>query len=708
MAERTLAGAIKIAYGLETAFVEDWLEYVSLSDGIFHFENGLAVDGGNVAINADRIDLSANVFTFNGEEITKDGHLVLTDRRFEVMTQAEYDALDEKKRDVMYFISDDDTYEFIMQTKQDKLTFDDVPVEDSENPVKSGGLYSELAKKANSEHGTFVWPTVAGSGINFDDPEEGVEEYVSFVGENRSVPRVMKLNVSFPTQEPLSQRNLQRLKDCEILVDEANFYWQKVEEDYYVFQFVSLWDFDEGISMVLNINKSTGVTSVSATEFAYASDVYTKSRVDSLLAAKQNALTFDLAPTANSNNPVTSGGIATAIANAVASAYKYKGSVASYDLLPTQGQSVGDIYNIETADPTHHISAGDNVAWNGTGWDLLSGFVDLGNYYDKQEIDSIVSTLPKLNERNVWTRDNKFDSVTSEDDNSYITISPALIDIGSENQSTGVGVNTLIGAHEIGYYTYNIGDSHSWVNTVLSFPKGKIGTIAIAEEHYTKSEVDSFLSGKADAVDLGTFESDADALAALDDVDDASPGDAIWWSVMRSSSDRSTYEAIWVSNSALFAFETRTTGSGNKRIVRHFVRAYRIGDGEFSSVGVDNDGNGNDIVSTYATKANPEFTGSILLPDGESYIDGDGLHMSDRDGGFSTLYFFGGDSDCPEISNLHIQSLHIDTIEQNYINFRDDYGQPVYVCFAGAERNVAFLDDLPPEATDAQIDAMFA
>ena len=43
------------------------------------------------------------------------------------------------------------------------------------------------------------------------------------------------------------------------------------------------------------------------------SNFYTKSEVDTLLAAKQNTLTFDSTPTANSNNPVTSGGIKTAL-----------------------------------------------------------------------------------------------------------------------------------------------------------------------------------------------------------------------------------------------------------------------------------------------------------------------------------------------------------------------------------------------------------
>ena len=67
----------------------------------------------------------------------------------------------------------------------------------------------------------------------------------------------------------------------------------------------------------------------------------------------------------------------------ISSVYKYKGSVETYAELPTEHQQVGDVYNVESADSAHGIKAGDNVAWNGTAWDVLSGTVDLSNYYDK-------------------------------------------------------------------------------------------------------------------------------------------------------------------------------------------------------------------------------------------------------------------------------------------------------------------------------------
>jgi len=58
---------------------------------------------------------------------------------------------------------------------------------------------------------------------------------------------------------------------------------------------------------------------------------------------------------------------------------KYKGTVASYSALPAS-PAQGDVYNITAADSTHGVKAGDNVAWTGSEWDVLSGTVDLSSY----------------------------------------------------------------------------------------------------------------------------------------------------------------------------------------------------------------------------------------------------------------------------------------------------------------------------------------
>lgn len=69
----------------------------------------------------------------------------------------------------------------------------------------------------------------------------------------------------------------------------------------------------------------------------------------------------------------------------VSSVYRYKGSVATYVALPTENLTVGDVYNVEAADSQNGVKAGDNVAWNGTTWDVLGGTVDLSAYVEKEE-----------------------------------------------------------------------------------------------------------------------------------------------------------------------------------------------------------------------------------------------------------------------------------------------------------------------------------
>lgn len=81
----------------------------------------------------------------------------------------------------------------------------------------------------------------------------------------------------------------------------------------------------------------------------------------------------------------------------MATAYVYRGSVDNYSDLPTAGQNEGDVYNIANADKNNNINAGDNVAWNGSSWDNLSGIVDLSNYVTKDGT-KVLSTNDFTNE----------------------------------------------------------------------------------------------------------------------------------------------------------------------------------------------------------------------------------------------------------------------------------------------------------------------
>lgn len=119
--------------------------------------------------------------------------------------------------------------------------------------------------------------------------------------------------------------------------------------------------------------------------------------------------------------------------------YQYKGSVATYANLPTTGQKVGDVWNIETADPDHGIKAGDNVAWDGAQWDTLGGNHDLSGY-------------AQLNSANTFTALNTF--------RANITVSNGTTAGSSGTVSFGVSptgetVQARIGTDDLGGLFYH-------------------------------------------------------------------------------------------------------------------------------------------------------------------------------------------------------------------------------------------------------------
>lgn len=76
----------------------------------------------------------------------------------------------------------------------------------------------------------------------------------------------------------------------------------------------------------------------------------------------------------------------------ISTVYKYKGTKTNFSELPTSGNNIGDVWNITNADTANHIKAGDNVVWDGSKWDNLSGTVDLSNYLQKGGKQTTTST----------------------------------------------------------------------------------------------------------------------------------------------------------------------------------------------------------------------------------------------------------------------------------------------------------------------------
>ncbi len=89
----------------------------------------------------------------------------------------------------------------------------------------------------------------------------------------------------------------------------------------------------------------------------------------------------------NTNNLVTSGAVNTAISSAVSSIYRYKGSVTNYSDLPTQNNCTGDTYNVTNS--YNNYPSGTNFAFNGQTWDGLGGAIDLTNFVDMTNSQTI-------------------------------------------------------------------------------------------------------------------------------------------------------------------------------------------------------------------------------------------------------------------------------------------------------------------------------
>ena len=110
---------------------------------------------------------------------------------------------------------------------------------------------------------------------------------------------------------------------------------------------------DWGYTKVTSANVSTIVTDIA----------YTKGQVDSTVSAINAKLT---------------------------NVYTYKGSVNYYANLPSEGMNVGDVYNVANSNEANGIKAGDNVAWNGSEWDVLAGDVDLSEYAMISTVSSMI------------------------------------------------------------------------------------------------------------------------------------------------------------------------------------------------------------------------------------------------------------------------------------------------------------------------------
>lgn len=142
--------------------------------------------------------------------------------------------------------------------------------------------------------------------------------------------------------------------------------------------------------------------------------------------------------------------------------YQYKGSVATYANLPTTGQKVGDVWNIETADPDHGIKAGDNVAWDGAQWDTLGGNHDLSGY-------------AQLNSANTFTALNAFraniivsNGTTAGSQGQIILgIKPQSATVQANIISSTTGALNYVATEKAGHY-FKVGNNTAYTSITIN------------------------------------------------------------------------------------------------------------------------------------------------------------------------------------------------------------------------------------------------
>ena len=229
-----------------------------------------------------------------------------------------------------------------LNTKQNTLTFDTTPKAGSTNPVTSGGIYNAI-KASGSISGDSL-AVVAKTGSYTDlintpslatDSSLGFTKLYSSSG-SRGDGTITQAGITELLSYKLDRENLAPIA---LSGEWSDIYNVPVAND-----------------------TTQGITKLYSTSGTNTDGAISQYGINNILAnyAKLTDIT---------------------------SAYRYKGTVDNYSDLPTV-HKVGDVYNIKNADVANKIKAGDNVVWNGTEWDNLSGVVDLSAYLTKAESDS--------------------------------------------------------------------------------------------------------------------------------------------------------------------------------------------------------------------------------------------------------------------------------------------------------------------------------
>ena len=310
-----------------------------------------------------------------------------------------------------------DVLQQLIGTKQDRLTFDTTPTENSQNPVQSGGIFAALAGKQDkltfdlqpTQYSTN--PVVSGALYNIFQAinslfPSGATSQNKLTDKQYVDGKVQEAAPNFDgvyqTVEQLNALTGMTVNDFAFVTSidadgntiYARYHYSGSEwvKDYEM----ASNSFTEAQWLAIN----SGITTLLVQKLA---DLPTSVELTDAFNAKQNVLTFDSTPTQGSQNPVTSEGIWNAILQAAGVQFVDVQTLptASADtmgkvyLTPSaqQGQNASDwwvtIYDVNH-DPVYYWKQVNTTS------------VDLSNYYTKSEVDAKDTRLQtQIGERNV-------------------------------------------------------------------------------------------------------------------------------------------------------------------------------------------------------------------------------------------------------------------------------------------------------------------
>lgn len=312
-----------------------------------------------------------------------------------------------------------------LANKQDALTFDNAPTQNSSNPVTSGGVYNAL-QNVEPDMTNYYTKSEVDDAIS-DSVEDNKVFYVQFTEVEQGSTELTCSHTFAEIYEAYSNGRVvvgqfsvidMRLIAC----TETSYLFNGMfnnrtayvigsknynQEEHIGVQYIDLQvQVDSTPTSGSNNAVSSGGVYSSLDSKSDKSTTYTKTEVDTALANKQNTLTFDNAPTQNSTNPVTSGGVYDALQNVEPDLSNYY----------TKTQVDTELSTKADASTTYTKTEVDNALANKVDTSTLEETelavsaalndlnerkldasdytpVDLSNYYTKTEIDAMVGSI---------------------------------------------------------------------------------------------------------------------------------------------------------------------------------------------------------------------------------------------------------------------------------------------------------------------------